>query len=59
MQNQAKGAKAWFMDLAHIFHVAMTWGSIHKSGITLVQASFLCAPHGGTSAKPFSLPYKA
>ena len=30
MQNHAKGATAWFTDLAHILHVGMTWGSIHN-----------------------------
>ena len=48
MQNHAKGATAWFTDLAHILHVGMIWGSIHKNDLTLVQASFLCVPHGGT-----------
>ena len=53
MQNHAKGATAWFTDLAHILHVGITWVSIHKNEITLVQASFLCVPHGVPPFSPF------
>ena len=53
MQNHVKGATARFTDLAHILQVGITWGSIHKNDITLVQASFLCVSHGVPPFSPF------
>ena len=47
-ENHAKGATAHIIDLAHTLHIDITWGSIDRYGIRLVQASFICVSKGGS-----------